>query len=67
MYDSYEAIQESDGTFSAKLDGTGMKAYNCKTEEELDSIMASLQVAYEIGFRGGGLDERQRMRDTLGL
>ena len=67
MFDNYEIVTESNGSFSAVLDCTGMKAYNCETEEELESIMASLQVAYDHGFREGGADERNRMKELLRL
>ena len=67
MYDNYEIVKESNGSFSSILDCNGMKAYNCKLECELDGMMATLQDAYDNGFADGQKDQKEYIRGILGL
>ena len=67
MYSDYEIIKEDNGTFSAKLECNGMKAYNSESEELLIDFMRSLDGAYAQGVNAGEKFAKQEIASRLGL
>ena len=67
MYGDYDMQENEDGSWSAFQPDSSNKIVSAESKEKLEWLMAQLDLAFSRGVVQGISEERQRLREQLGL
>ena len=67
MYSDYDIEENKDGTWSAYQPDTSNRIVSAQSKVKLEQLMAHLGVAFSRGVVAGISEEKQRIREQLGL
>ena len=67
MYGDYDTQENKDGTFTAFEPDDSKEIISANTEDELHVLMSKLEVAYCNGVVDGIKEQKDRLRNALGL
>ena len=67
MYGDYDMQENEDGSWSAFQPDSSNKIVSAESKEKLEWLMEQLDLAFSRGVVQGISEERQRLREQLGL